>query len=202
MSYFMIYVCSQCHMKFSTCVQKNLHLSFLVTCRSYIVLCFTTFAKHHYLLCFPYRVSYYLLYKTIRRVCEEKSTHLKSIDCWISKCFQLHLEWDMISTLPGRKRRADNESVEETLGIWSPHMDISVNGEQTDHNSAAFRQWLSNSWNPINANCFELQLLLNEVRKDKVMKWLRSKWFLNLSKYAMKPIKTTLPCQYSFHRLN
>lgn len=75
----------------------------------------------------------------------------------------------MICSVPARKRRADNERVVETLGIWSKHMDTSVNGEQTDHNSAAFRQCLSNSWNPINTNCFELQVLLNEVREDKVM---------------------------------
>lgn len=75
----------------------------------------------------------------------------------------------MISTLPARKRRADNERVVETLGIWSKHMDIPVNGEQTDHNFAVFRQCLSNSWNPINTDCFDLQLLLNEVREDKVM---------------------------------
>lgn len=98
------------------------------------------------------------------------------MDSWISKCFQLHLEWDTISTLPARKWRADNERVVEILGIWSRHMGISVNGEQTDHNPAAFWQRLSNSWKPINTNCFELQLLLNEVREDKVMHWLMSKW--------------------------
>lgn len=48
-------------------------------------------------------------------------------------------------------------------------MDIFVNGEQTDHNFADFRQHLSNSWKPINTNCFELQLLFNEVREDKVI---------------------------------
>lgn len=66
----------------------------------------------------------------------------------------------MISTLPARKRRADNERVVKAPGIWSKHMDISVNGEHTDHNPEAFRQCLSNSWKPINTNCFELQLLL------------------------------------------
>lgn len=58
------------------------------------------------------------------------------MDSWISKCFQLHLEWDMISSLPACKQRADNEREVETLGIWSKHMEISVNGEETDHNSA------------------------------------------------------------------
>lgn len=75
----------------------------------------------------------------------------------------------MISTLPVCKQRADNEREVERLGIWSKHMDIFVNGEQTDHNSAAFRQHLSNSWKPINTNCFKLQLLLNEVREDKAV---------------------------------
>lgn len=77
----------------------------------------------------------------------------------------------MISTLPAHKQRADNEWEVglETLGIWSKHMDISVNGEQTDHNSAAFRQCLSNSWNPIITDCFEWQLLLNNIREVKVM---------------------------------
>ena len=76
----------------------------------------------------------------------------------------------MISTLPAHKRRADNERVVEAPGIWSKHMDISVNGEQTDHNPAAFfRQCLNNSWKPINTNCFEHQRLLNEVKEDQVM---------------------------------
>lgn len=44
----------------------------------------------------------------------------------------------MVSTLPARKRRADNEQVVEALGIWSKHMDISVNGGQTDQDPAAF----------------------------------------------------------------
>lgn len=42
----------------------------------------------------------------------------------------------MISSLPACKQRADNEREVETLGIWSKHMEISVNGEETDHNSA------------------------------------------------------------------
>lgn len=85
------------------------------------------------------------------------------------KIIQMHWEWDMTSTLPVRKHRADNEREVGWLGIWSQHMDVFVNGEQTDHNFAAFRQHLSNSWKPINTNCFELQLLFNEVREDKVI---------------------------------
>lgn len=84
----------------------------------------------------------------------------------------------MICTLPVCKRRTDNEREVGRLGIWSQHMDMVVNGEQTDHHSAAFRQHLSNSWKPINTNCFELQLLLNGVREDKVTQWLKFKWFI------------------------
>lgn len=75
----------------------------------------------------------------------------------------------MISTLLASKRGADNELQVETLGIWSRHMDIPFNGEQTDHNSEAFQQHHSNSWKPINTNRFELQLLLNEARENKAV---------------------------------
>lgn len=69
---------------------------------------------------------------------------------------------EMVTTLPDHKQRADNERETETLGIWSRHMDVSVNGEQTDHNSAAFGRRLGNSWNTIITSCFHLQLLMAE----------------------------------------
>lgn len=58
----------------------------------------------------------------------------------MSKCLQLCLKWQMIFTLPAHKHRSDNERVVKALGIWSKHMEITLNGEQTDHNSAAFQQ--------------------------------------------------------------
>lgn len=109
----------------------------------------------------------------------EQSIHLNEMDSWISKCFQLRLKWDMVSALPARKRRADNELEVETLGIWSKHMDISINGEQTTHNSAAFRQCHTNSWNPIitivlNCNCY----LLTKGRIKRCNDW-SSNGFMN-----------------------